>query len=380
MGCGVLGGFRPVVVHADPELYTLVALLATRSYATPASNAILSAVTSDRTWHTRDRQYGIERVMPTPEDALTTVSSSTITPSTISVITTSSAGALVASAKTTFTTTIVNKVLASSRPICVVTVTLSDAAVSSTTTVYTGTDFNRVAKRIAFVTSAIDRGNLGMPGSAHKHGFPSHIDNFDTHTFEKDCMEEESTLFITTVIVTTLQTTTVTLSRAYITVTHHTNTRSPLTAPATRTTALILSPPTPLPLSSCITTTALPRKTTTQALECAPSNLLSAISRTNDPFIPITHLSPLDSNATQRLLPAADASACCQLCVDTQDCAAMASDASAGNCFLWFTAPGCGVAFRAQGGKMGTVGAGTGFVVQQGCGGLIIDGWLRVDG
>lgn len=40
-----------------------------------------------------------------------------------------------------------------------------------------------------------------------------------------------------------------------------------------------------------------------------------------------------------------DPSACCQLCVESENCAASADDLAAGNCFLYYTEPACGLAF-----------------------------------
>lgn len=63
-------------------------------------------------------------------------------------------------------------------------------------------------------------------------------------------------------------------------------------------------------------TTATASTKTTQSLACAPSNLISHGSITDetaDPYI------VQDSH----IAAARDASACCQLCVDDKDCAAM---------------------------------------------------------
>jgi hypothetical protein len=52
--------------------------------------------------------------------------------------------------------------------------------------------------------------------------------------------------------------------------------------------------------------------------------------------------------------------------MDTEGCAASESDPDAGNCFLWYTDPECGLGFTYLEDRGLEVGGG--FVVQEGCG------------
>ncbi|KAF2860118.1 hypothetical protein K470DRAFT_282293 [Piedraia hortae CBS 480.64] len=105
--------------------------------------------------------------------------------------------------------------------------------------------------------------------------------------------------------------------------------------------------------------------TTTQHVKCAPTNMITQV---NGKGIGAVQGS---SNGTQGLAPGSDPSACCQMCVDTPNCAASEDDKDAGNCFLWYTSPSCGLALSySPGGK--NLSPGTGFFIQTGCGSVAV--------
>ncbi|KAF2213805.1 hypothetical protein CERZMDRAFT_83249 [Cercospora zeae-maydis SCOH1-5] len=111
------------------------------------------------------------------------------------------------------------------------------------------------------------------------------------------------------------------------------------------------------------TVTASASSTTTQHLKCAPTNLISEIGGKG-----IGQTQGDDSN-TRGLAPGSDPSACCQLCVDTDGCAASEDDWKAGNCFLWYTEPSCGLGFKYSDNNQ-NLAPGAGFLVQTGCGSI----------
>lgn len=111
----------------------------------------------------------------------------------------------------------------------------------------------------------------------------------------------------------------------------------------------------------CTSTDTLPStSTTTQDIKCAPTNLISSVGGEGIGSI-------MTQNETSGLSAGSDASACCQLCVDTEGCAASADDPAAGNCFLYYTTPSCGLGFTYSNGSQ-NIAAGQGFLVQTGCG------------
>lgn len=110
-----------------------------------------------------------------------------------------------------------------------------------------------------------------------------------------------------------------------------------------------------------VCTQTVASSTTTQHLKCAPTNLISEVNGYG-----IGQTGGNSAN-TRGLAPGSDPSACCQLCVDTEGCAASEDDPDAGNCFLWYTEPACGLGFQySDGGQR--LEPGTGFIVQTGCG------------
>ena len=117
----------------------------------------------------------------------------------------------------------------------------------------------------------------------------------------------------------------------------------------------------------CTSTVGSATASTTQHIKCAPTNLISSMDGYG---IAETHGS---KNSTQGLAPGSDPSACCQLCVDTEGCAASEDDPDAGNCFLWYTTkPTCGLGFSYAAGDQ-KLKPGTGFLVQSGCGRIEMD-------
>ncbi|KAM3416570.1 Ca2+-modulated nonselective cation channel polycystin [Cercospora zeina] len=111
------------------------------------------------------------------------------------------------------------------------------------------------------------------------------------------------------------------------------------------------------------TVTASASSTTTQHLKCAPTNLISEIGGKG-----IGQTQGDESN-TRGLAPGGDPSACCQLCVDTDGCAASEDDWKAGNCFLWYTEPSCGLGFKYSDNNQ-NLAPGAGFLLQTGCGSI----------
>lgn len=90
--------------------------------------------------------------------------------------------------------------------------------------------------------------------------------------------------------------------------------------------------------TSCTTTvyTATASTATTQSAQCAPTNLISDVAG-------ISYGDGSFGSADKQV----DASACCQVCLDTDECAGMAFSGgpySAGYCNLWIADPVCGVA------------------------------------
>lgn len=122
--------------------------------------------------------------------------------------------------------------------------------------------------------------------------------------------------------------------------------------------------------------------TSTYALKCAPTNLIGEV---NGNGINVISNSPGSANVYTGGAEAGDnPRLCCQLCEESEGCAAMFAQPDAGNCALTFTnetspssstsygntttADGqCGSAFS-YGDNGNTGGAGQGFIVQTGCG------------
>lgn len=214
----------------------------------------------------------------------------------------------------------------------------------ATTTMYTGIYNSPKVKRTPALTD--ESKNHGF---VHNLGFSPWHGNPHQQHFEVDCLKQETTFLISTSTVVSTGTTTGKPSTIYLTSTY----LDPIS-----TLTHTLTPPSP-EFATC-TTTLTPTMTTTQNVKCAPTNLLSSLDGYG-----ITQ-TQAQGNVTEGLAPGSDPSACCQLCIDTAGCAAIADDVSAGNCFLYYTTPSCGLGFL-YAGDSGTR-AGGGFFVQTGCG------------
>lgn len=180
--------------------------------------------------------------------------------------------------------------------------------------------------------------------------------------FEVDCLEQVTTYVVTT---ETLQdapaTYTVTAQTPTVYIAQQDNRRALATEPVSITTTITAPPASETSVGGVCTVTAAASSTTTQHLKCAPTNLISEV---NGHGIGSTQT---DDSTVPGLAPGDDPSACCQTCVDTENCAASQDDPDAGNCFLWYTDPSCGLGFNYSDGNQGLA-PGAGFFVQTGCG------------
>lgn len=228
-------------------------------------------------------------------------------------------------------------------------------------TLYTGEYSGRASKRTA---AALDsRAPFGQPRSPllgkifHRYGQKAF--NANQKPFAVDCLAQVTTYDIATSTisdVTTTETVNASTPTIYITLQNNAVDSEPI--PITTT---ITAQPTEDVITGGVCTVTVASSTTTQHLKCAPTNLISevdgyGIGETQG-----------DSKNTRGLAPGGDPSACCQLCIDTEDCAASEDDPDAGNCFLWYTTPPCGLGFKYAAGSR-KLKAGTGFLLQTGCG------------
>jgi hypothetical protein len=108
-------------------------------------------------------------------------------------------------------------------------------------------------------------------------------------------------------------------------------------------------------------TTATAFTKTTQSIACAPSNLISTGSITDEAAEPYI---VQDS----RFAAAKDASDCCQLCLDDKDCAAMIYidivNDPYGICRIYNSTPSCGFAAAMGSGDQLQAQAGCGFIAE----------------
>ncbi|CAK4032932.1 Hypothetical predicted protein [Lecanosticta acicola] len=239
-----------------------------------------------------------------------------------------------------------------------------------TTTVYTGSYNGTLAKRTA---SPLDR--LYPVGQRRSSLNVNMFNNFGQRAMSGvsqkpvavDCVKQVTTYYLTTsVIAEQPATETVTADTPTVFVTQAEKIVATPTAPVSITSTTLAPGSANATVSAgglCTVTEAA--STTTQHLKCAPTNLISSV---NGKGIGQTGGS---SANTRGLAAGSDPSACCQLCVDTDDddgqCAASQDDPDAGNCFLWYTSPSCGVGLKySDGGK--DLAPGAGFLIQTGCG------------
>ncbi|KAI7161062.1 hypothetical protein KC349_g3050 [Hortaea werneckii] len=252
---------------------------------------------------------------------------------------------------------------------CTSTTTISADA---TSTVYTGSYNGSMAKRTASPMDVEKRS--GPPllntvghwfGAKGRTGRAAAMANI-MKPFEVDCLEQATTYLIEqTTELEKEQTSTVTAEQevVYVTSTRMLDaTQAPSSVQAVTSTVTAAPSAGNSTGSGCTVSQGTAAATTTQHLKCAPTNLIGEIDGYG---IGSTHG---HANETQGLAPGSDPSACCQLCVDTEGCAASEDDQDAGNCFLWYTSnPTCGLGFTySNGGE--DLEPGTGFLVQSGCG------------
>ncbi|KAF7195752.1 hypothetical protein HII31_02887 [Pseudocercospora fuligena] len=241
---------------------------------------------------------------------------------------------------------------------CTSTTTISE----SVATVYTGTYSASQSKRSAAPLN--QRSPLLKPNLLgkvfHRLGQNALLNQ---KAFEVDCLEQVTTHVITTTTIHDAPATeTVTAETPTVYVTRQGGIKAVLaTAPVNITTTLTAQPAVNTSSGGVCTVTAGASSTTTQHLKCAPTNLISEVDGKG-----IGQTQGDESN-TRGLADGTDPSACCQLCVDTEDCAASEDDPDAGNCFLWYTEPSCGRGFNYSVGS-NDIAPGAGFLLQTGCG------------
>ena len=246
----------------------------------------------------------------------------------------------------------------------------------ATSTVYTGTYNAATAKTTASPMDLEKRNNpLGNTPLVNRVGHwfgkagisKNQAMSKIMKPFEVDCLEQATTYLIATT--TESGEAAVSTIQAEAEVVHVTSTRSARgtsvpSAAVQAVTSTVTAAPTQRNGTAgglCTVTSGEASATTTQHLKCAPTNLISEV---NGYGIGAVQGAP---NVTQGLAPGSDPSACCQLCLDTEGCAASEDDPDAGNCFLWYTEPSCGLGFSyANGGE--DLEPGKGFLVQSGCG------------
>lgn len=183
---------------------------------------------------------------------------------------------------------------------------------------------------------------MGLPYAPIRHVWGQPMDFGGQRPYLVDCTVHQITTQYTTTTVT-----------QYVT---------PLTYQYDFTKPLLIAPsPTSVSASEsavCTSTTGTPSATTTQDIRCAPTNLITTVNGYGIAEVSGWHYA---------LAFASDASACCQLCMDTADCAASETDVSAGNCFLWSSNTTCGVGLTYTDANA-DLAPGSSFVVQAGCG------------
>lgn len=234
----------------------------------------------------------------------------------------------------------------------------------SATTVYTGTYNGTVAKRTA---SPLDRSypvahqqrNVFRANLFHYIG--QKAVNAGQKAVAVDCLDQVTTyLFSTSTIEEQPTTVTETASTPTVYITSAIKAVPAPTAPVSITSTITAPGFVNATAAGTCTVTAA-SSTTTQHLKCAPTNLIDTVNGYG-----IGQTGGNSAN-TRGLAPGSDPSACCQLCVDDDECAASEDDPDAGNCFLWYTEPSCGLGFQySDGGQK--LKPGSGFLVQTGCG------------
>ncbi|KAH9810939.1 hypothetical protein Tdes44962_MAKER05967 [Teratosphaeria destructans] len=237
---------------------------------------------------------------------------------------------------------------------------------NGTTTVYTGTYSNAASKRTAapldLQESSAEKRDVSYALFTN-HWFNQTWNLLAIDPFEIDCLEKATTYRIATETISAADvTSTITASTPvrYITSTQIVNATPASTLISTVTVSASYSAVNNA-ASICTVTTGQAAATTTQHIKCAPTNLITEVNGQGIGSV------QGHANETQGIANGSDPSACCQLCVDTDGCAASEDDQGAGNCFLYYTSsPTCGLGFNYR--NSSTLAAGEGFSVQTGCG------------
>lgn len=238
-----------------------------------------------------------------------------------------------------------------------------------TTTVYTGTYTPPAAKETAAVaqkaaTFAVRK--FAVNAVQHFYGQQQNMGP-NRQPFEVDCVAQVTTYIVSTETLSVpaaVETITASGATVYVTSTQQ------LSVSATSEALTVTSTITDSPFvnstgSVCTQTTGEAIATTTQHLKCAPTNLIGSMPSNSSAGIAQVQGG---TNTTQGLTDGTDPSACCQVCVDTPNCAASEDDQGAGNCFLWYSST-CGLGFSYGDGGRGLA-PGAGFLVQTGCGSI----------
>ncbi|KAK4502984.1 hypothetical protein PRZ48_006411 [Zasmidium cellare] len=344
--------------------FSIPAVLAALAYAAPNGSDVSTSVASKQTCITK---YRPAHSKPTSLPTRTKCSSQTVssvittcgTESTVTTTITPDAVTAIANGTYLYQPTLVTKP-AKRADECATTTTVSVGK----TTVYTGSYNGTAAKRTA---SPLDRrypiGNQGR--SAFKansfHFVGQKAVNAGRKAVAIDCFDEVTTyVFSTSTVQEEPTTVTITASTPTVYITPAIKAVSAPTGKVSITSTITAGAANATSAGTCTVTAA--SSTTTQHLKCAPTNLIGEV---NGYGIGQTGS---NSGSTYGLAPGSDPSACCQLCVNDDECAASEDDTDANNCFLWYTTPSsCGVGFQYSDGGQGLQ-AGSGFLVQTGCG------------
>ncbi|KAF2171817.1 hypothetical protein M409DRAFT_18050 [Zasmidium cellare ATCC 36951] len=343
--------------------FTIPAVLAALAYAASNGSDVSTSVASTQTCITKYRPaHNQPSSLPTRTKCSSQTVSSVITTcgTELTVTTTITPDPVTATANGSFIyePTLVTK--PAKRADCSTTTTLRVGK----TTVYTGTYNGTAAKRTA---SPLDRRYpiAKQRRSAFKANLFHYVGQKAVNAGRKavaiDCFDEVTTYVLSTSTIQEEPTTViVTASTPTVYVTPAIKAVSAPTSTVSITTTITAGAGNATSAGTCTVTAA--SSTTTQHIKCAPTNLVGEV---NGYGIGQTGS---HSGSTYGLAPGSDASACCQLCVNDDECAASEDDTDAKNCFLWYTTPSsCGIGFQYSDGGQ-SLEPGSGFLVQTGCG------------
>ncbi|SMY22321.1 unnamed protein product [Zymoseptoria tritici ST99CH_1A5] len=254
-------------------------------------------------------------------------------------------------------------ITAAAQQACSTTTTVSEGV----STVYTGEYNATLARRTAspfdidssFTDSSLAARKLPLVKVLHRLGHAAFSD--DQNAYEVDCLAQVTSYIVTrSTIQEEPSTSTVTAPTPTQTITIKNKLAVPITTTVVQSPPAASSPSPDQPSADGTCTTTAASVTTTQHLKCAPTNIISSLSGHG------IGQTTGNTAGSRGLAPGENPSACCQLCMDTEGCAASENDPDAGNCFLWYTEPGCGLGFTYKADQR--LGVGEGFWVQSGCG------------